>query len=117
MIWILVFIVPVVLVWYPIYCVFDPKLTINQKIFCFLLLPAFELTVSPFAILSARSMEINLMEQWQLYLWYFLFSLGMASTLMVTLLEELESNVKLVLRLTTLSVLGFILTWGFLAIK
>ena len=114
--WIIVFIIPVLFVWCPIVFSFDPKLTLKQKVCYFFILPVIELIISIFAFIQARSIDINLLQHWQLYLIYFLFSLGMASTLMVTLLEELYRTIKLILRVLTLIVLGFILTWLFFGV-
>lgn len=114
---ILTLFIPVILVWYPISTSFDSNLTLEQKIGCFLMLPIIEVLVSVLAILQAKSIEINLLDNWQLYLIYFLFSLGMASTLMVSLLEELQPTVKLALRISTLAVFSFIFTWGFVVLN
>ena len=117
MTFILTLFIPVILVWYPISSSFDSKLTLEQKVGCFLMLPIIEVLISVLAILQARSMEINLLANWQLYLVYFLFSLGLSSTLMVSLLEELQPTVKLVLRISTLAVFGFTFIWGFVVLN
>ncbi|MEM8722473.1 MAG: hypothetical protein AAGE84_24805 [Cyanobacteria bacterium P01_G01_bin.39] len=117
MTFILTLFIPVILVWYPISSSFDSKLNLSQKIACFLILPIVEVLISVPAILQARSMEINLLANWQLYLIYFISSLGLSSTLMVTLLEELQPTVKRVLRISTLVVFSFIFTWGFVVLN
>ena len=114
---ILVFLIPVLLVLCPIYFSFEPKLTSSQKVCYFLMLPIVEIVISAIAILLANSMDVSIIDHWQLYLLYFLFSLGMATTLIVVLVEVPERTVKLSIRLGTLALFGFILTCVFLLLK
>lgn len=113
MMWIFTFIIPILFVWGLIVFSFDSKLTLIQKIIYFLILPISEVAVSITALIQARSIAINLIEAWQLYLLYFLFSFSMANTLMITLLSELDKKVKLAIRLITLIILGLIISWSF----
>lgn len=111
------FLIPAILVLGAILFSLDPKLTLSQKISYFLILPILEIIIAIIATLQAKSMGINIIDAWQLYLLYFLFSFGIASTLMVTLLEELDYTVKLGIRIATLAVFGFIITWVYFSIE
>ncbi|GAB4536080.1 MAG: hypothetical protein Tsb0014_23540 [Pleurocapsa sp.] len=113
----LVFLIPVILVLCSICFSFDPKLISIQKVSYFLMLPIVEVIVSAIAIASAKSIGVNILDVWQLYLMYFLFSLAIAATLIVVLIEELNRTIKLSLRLITLIFFGFVLTQTFFSIK
>ena len=114
---ILIYTIPVILVWGSICFSFNLELTLKQKACCFIILPVVEAVVSIIAIIEARSIEVNLIDNWQIYLLYFLFGFGLISTLVVTLLEELNSTAKLSIRITALTMFGFIFAWMFLGIK
>ena len=81
------------------------------------MLPIVELAVLPIAVIHTRTMEINILNYWQTYLAYFIFTWAMIGTLVVTLVKEIERKIKIAIRIIILMVLGFILTWGLLQLN
>lgn len=117
MLYLLLFGLPVILVLGAICFTLDSKLTISQKIFYFLLLPIIEIIMAIFAVTQAKTMNVDLMDSWFLYLLYFLNTLAIIGTLIVSLVSELNSAVKLGVRFASLAVFSLILTWSFLNFK
>lgn len=113
----LAFGIPVILVIGAIFFSFDSRIALYEKIFCFLLLPIVEIIISFIALLQAKPTNMYFEESGSLYLRYFLISSGIIGTLIVSLVSELSSAVKLAIRFTSLAVFGSILTWSFLNIK
>ena len=102
--------IPIILVLSSVCFDSDLKSTTYQKIGYFLILPVIEITVVAVAIKPAQSIGVNLIEAWQGYLFYFSISLGIIGTMIISLVEELNCTVKLIIRVTILAVFSYIIT-------
>jgi len=98
----------------PIYLSFDETLKPINKMFLFLLLPIMEvffLAVLVFEI-TLKKTEVNILSALLLPTISFLVILGLCLTLIVSLVEGINHGLKLMLRLTALSIFSFIIAWG-----
>ena len=96
----------------PIYLSFDQTIEPINKILLFLFLPAIEGLFILVFILETLSNKTNAINTWKPSLIALLIIIGLSLTLIVTLVENLNSKVKLAARLTALSILSFVIVWG-----
>jgi hypothetical protein len=102
------FLIPFVGIIAPIWLSFDPDIKANDKVYLFLLLPIVEILVLIVATIESISNKTNKTGILQLELIDFLMIFGLSLTLIVVLVENINRSIQLGIRLTALSILGFI---------
>lgn len=108
------FLIPLIGVVAPIWLSFDSGIKPTDKVYLFLLLPIVEILWFILAIIESISNKTNRINVLQLELIDFLMIFGLSLTLIVVLVENVNRNIQLGIKLTALSILGFIFVWKIL---
>lgn len=111
-----IFLIPLVGIISPIWLSFELDIKSNDKAYLFLILPIIEIGLSILALVESIQKKTYLIDTWQLQLIILLMICGLSLTLIVILVEGINSSIKLSIKLTALSILNFIIVWNFLHI-